>query len=250
MRSMASSLYSYLSDCCMSAVRLRLVAWRSIIQSWGVIVLLCLGLSQGVMAAEPFAELFGYPGELQGDISDFPSWQAVVGEVAPQEDTLTCNNAAGRCAEREWRELLEDLRGVNAVKQLKRINRFVNSLTYIEDIDNYGQQDYWAAPADFLSNGGDCEDFAILKMASLLELGWSKSSLRIVVVQDTSMRQPHAVLAAALGADVWVLDNQRAAPAQDIEIDHYAPVYALSDTSWWLYSPAENTRVAAAPASR
>jgi predicted transglutaminase-like cysteine proteinase len=245
--SLIGHIFSY---CYQSAVRPRVDLNRAIIQVPSLIVVLCLSFSQSVFAAEPFSELFGYPGQLQGDISDFPNWQAVVGQVAPRPDIVSCQKSAGDCQDSEWREFLEDLRGENAVKQLKAVNRFVNGLSYIEDIDNYGQQDYWANPTDFLNNGGDCEDFAILKMASLMELGWSSSALRIVVVQDTAMKQSHAVLAVALGADVWVLDNQRAGPAQDISIENYAPVYALSCESWWLYAPANNSLAAVSSTSR
>jgi len=201
------------------------------------------------LAAEPFAELFGYPGQIQGTIDDFPKWALVIEDYNRAGNASQCADSSD-CAIADWQDMLHDLRGVNAQKQLKVINAFVNRQAYVDDATNYGELDFWAAPEQFLANGGDCEDFAILKMLSLLQLGWSSSALRIVVVQDTDLKMPHAVLAVSVGADVWVLDNQNSSLTDAHDISNYAPVYALSNRDWWLYAPAEKSIQASLPASR
>jgi len=196
--------------------------------------------------AEPLARVFGYPGEIQGQIIDFPKWTSVIDNQHKASEV--CDNEQG-CITQKWQQFVDDLEGQPALKQLEAVNRYVNRVDYVPDEKNYGQADHWATPAEFLANGGDCEDFAILKMFSLLRLGWSQDSMRLVVVQDTKLRTPHAVLAVSLGADVMVLDNQASKIKKSDSIKHYAPVYSLSDKDWWLHSPAEQT-LAAAPASR
>ncbi len=199
--------------------------------------------------AQPFAELFGYPGTVQGSIADFPNWENVISQYDPAGSPVDCDGAK-HCAAGDWRDLLSDLEGERAHKQLKAVNAFVNRQAYVDDARNYGQPDVWALPEDFLENGGDCEDFAIMKMFSLMQLGWPVDALRIVVVQDTDLKMPHAVLAVSVGADVLVLDNQTSGIIEASDIGHYAPVYALSDTDWWLYAPSEDSMQASLPASR
>ena len=49
----------------------------------------------------------------------------------------------------------------------------------------YGKLDYWAKPSEILERrAGDCEDFAILKMAALLRAGIPAQSMSLVVLQD------------------------------------------------------------------
>ena len=51
------------------------------------------------------------------------------------------------------------------------------------------------------------EDYVIVKLFSLRWLGWDTQSMRLMVVQDTNLRLPHAILAVASGKDIFVLDN-------------------------------------------
>jgi len=221
----------------------RLTRWSVAIS--GAMLVAALLVSQPVKA-EPFAEMFGYPGEIQGEIVDFPKWTAVVQNQTSAPDG--CDNEKP-CNTHQWQEFLSELEGLPAHEQLEAVNRFVNSQDYVPDMDNYGENDYWATPGQFLANGGDCEDYAILKLFSLLRLGWPSEVLRLVVVQDTKLKMPHAVLAVSMGADVLVLDNQAKSIKSSNTIAHYAPVYSLSDKAWWLHSPTEQTS-RAAPASR
>jgi predicted transglutaminase-like cysteine proteinase len=58
-----------------------------------------------------------------------------------------------------------------------------------------------------------------------------------VVVQDTNLGMPHAILAVASEQDVWILDNQAASIVAERNIEHYAPVYSISGRQWWLHMP-------------
>lgn len=188
------------------------------------------------------ADLFGFQQQAQEDIADFPQWVSVL------ERHLRDDLAEGDCGERrlnrchlaEWRAFIEGIRGLPPEEQLDRVNRHANERRYLLDIDLYGLEDYWAIPREFLPQGGDCEDFAITKFLSLKWLGYDPASLRVVVVQDTNLRIPHAVLAVQRGNDIRILDNQVRRVVSHRDIVHYVPVYSINEQRWWLHLPAGN----------
>ena len=190
------------------------------------LLLTLLLLVSAVAHADPFSINFGYEGVKQADISVFPQWVNVL-------NTQDLNSNP----QDSWHQFLDSIRNQSAHAQLDAVNRFVNRQNYVIDIDNYGAEDHWAKPAEFLQNGGDCEDFAILKFFSLRLLGWPPEKLRLVVVQDTKMGQPHAVLAVATERDVLILDNQAPTIVSAIAVPHYTPVYSISGEKWWLHLP-------------
>jgi predicted transglutaminase-like cysteine proteinase len=181
--------------------------------------------------ADPFSAMFGYGEVSQTDITVFPQWVNVM-----DGQDLTRANPTD-LEEENWHDFLNSVRNKSSREQLDAVNRYVNGQDYVVDQKNYGSADHWAQPSQFLANGGDCEDFAILKFFSLRWLGWPAEKLRLVVVQDTKQRQPHAVLAVASGQDVLILDNQTKAIVSQSAVPHYAPVYSISDRQWWLHLP-------------
>ena len=60
-----------------------------------------------------------------------------------------------------------------------------------------GADDVWSSPlATFARGAGDCEDYAIAKLAALRLAGVATEDLRIVVVRDVRAGEEHAVVAA------------------------------------------------------
>jgi predicted transglutaminase-like cysteine proteinase len=204
-----------------------------------VIGVICLCLPAQAGAVTFPRGLFGYNAIEQPDTRTFAQWIQVL------ERHLRIDIAEGDCHEsvlnlchmRDWLAFLEGLRGRPREEQLEAVNRYANQKNYVLDIDNYGVEDYWAVPREFLYNNGDCEDYAITKFFSLLWLGFDMDDLRIVVLQDTNLRVPHAVLAVAGQDDVRILDNQIQEVVSQRDIVHYAPVYAINEHHWWLYLP-------------
>ena len=196
------------------------------------------GAGQNVAQAFP-ADLFGYAEESQQRLADFPQWLRVL------ERQLTDNLQDGDCSARminrchmaEWRRFIDQTRTLPVREQLKAVNLYANSRNYVLDLQNYGVEDYWAIPREFLSNGGDCEDYAITKFFSLRWLGLADDDLRLVIVQDTNLRVPHAVLAVARGMDVFILDNQVQAVLSQRDVVHYAPVFSINEAHWWIHVP-------------
>ncbi|HHH46140.1 MAG TPA: hypothetical protein ENK53_03910 [Thiotrichales bacterium] len=142
-----------------------------------------------------------------------------------------------RCHLQRWQAFLEAQRDRPAMEQIVAVNRYANRLPYVLDIDNYGVEDYWAIAKEFLDRGGDCEDYAITKFFSLKWLGFPVDRLRIVVLQDTNLRVPHAVLAVDMNGRHLILDNQIDQVVTDDEIVHYVPVYSINEEGWWMYAP-------------
>jgi len=115
---------------------------------------------------------------------------------------------------------------------LQIVNDFFNRVRYLEDLAHWGQDDFWATPAETVaSNGGDCEDYAIAKYYMLKELGLPLERLRITYVQATRLNQAHMVLAyyARPDAEPLILDNLdgRIRPAS--ERSDLTPVYSFND---------------------
>jgi len=109
-----------------------------------------------------------------------------------------------------WQKLSQAKQGLNADVKLTQVNNFFNSLSFKSDEDNWGMDDYWTSPVEFLiNNSGDCEDYAIAKYFTLKAMGFPIDRLRIVYVKSTKLTQPHMVLAyyEQESDDPLILDN-------------------------------------------
>src|ERR1700691_5510242 len=75
-------------------------------------------------------------------------------------------------------------RGVRA--RVGLINRAADlAISPVSDEMQWGVADHWSDPLEtLLSNRGDCEDYAILKYAALLEAGIPKNDVKIVILKN------------------------------------------------------------------
>jgi len=55
---------------------------------------------------------------------------------------------------------------------------------------------------------GDCEDYAIVKYAALVEAGTSKDDVKIVVLKNVFPNEDHAVVAVRVDGQWLILDNR------------------------------------------
>lgn len=178
-------------------------------------------------AAAFSADLFGYRQSLQSDMGLFGQWLQVLQRhiMLDTPDGACTETQFNRCHLNSWLTFLDSQRDLPRDEQISAVNTYANRKTYVLDIDNYGVPDYWAVVREFLDNDGDCEDYALTKLFSLLWLGFDSNELRIVVLQDTNLRVPHAVLAVEQRDDILILDNQTREVISHHEIVHYAPVF-------------------------
>ena len=97
--------------------------------------------------------------------------------------------------------------------RLTTVNDFFNQrVAFRDDIEVWGQIDYWATPLEMLDKGaGDCEDYAIGKYMSLLAAGVPQSRLRMVYVRAQFQGRPQAHMVLAYypqpEAEPLILDN-------------------------------------------
>ncbi len=194
-------------------------------------------LLPAVADAQGYPALFGTREVRNANISPFTKWTGMLGRQRPEPPHYNdpCQQRRGRCYVQEWRALMNQLRGQDAMRQLQQVNAFMNRMPYVEDIANYGMVDYWATPLEFLRRDGDCEDYAIAKYIALRELGFPQSDMRILVLNDLNLRVPHAILIVYLNGRAYVLDNQIQQVVTTDVIRHYQPIFSINEEAWWLH---------------
>ena len=157
-------------------------------------------------------------------------------QASPQGSAIADAQNAARLA--SWQLLLESAKGEDNRALLERVNRFVNrSVSFVSDQHAWGQQDYWATPAQTLGRGmGDCEDFAIAKYFSLVSLGVPSEKLRLTFVKALKQNQAHMVLTyyANPNAEPLILDNLDPAIRPASERSDLLPVYSFNDLGVFL----------------
>ncbi len=113
--------------------------------------------------------------------------------------------------------LIKNLKNENVMKQLNKVNTWVNYIRYRSDKKVYGLSDYWATMYEFIGKGmGDCEDYTIAKYYILKELGISPKRLKFTYVIYKSRKGKnisHMVLSylkvpkPKKQSDILILDN-------------------------------------------
>lgn len=175
-------------------------------------------------------KLFGSMEIRSNDISSFTKWTTVMARFEQQMKAK-----GGDPQMQAWKAQLQSLSGASARDKVAAVNSYINQISYIEDSKLYGQSDYWATPVEFFRKGGDCEDFAIAKYASLRALGFSTDQLRIAIVQDKIKNIAHAILIVYTEDGTYVLDNQDKRLRYAAEVTRYQPVFSINASNWWLH---------------
>jgi predicted transglutaminase-like cysteine proteinase len=111
------------------------------------------------------------------------------------------------------------------------INRAVDlAISPVSDEGQWGVADRWSDPFETLqSDRGDCEDYAIVKYAALLEAGLSRDDVKIVVFRDRKSNEDHAVVAAHVDNQWLFLDNLTLTLVRDRDIMRATPEFVLGD---------------------
>lgn len=150
--------------------------------------------------------------------------------------------ATGVANAKALQQVMAGLSGKDDAAKLRAVNDFYNQrLAYMEDIDNWGQIDYWASPLESLGKGaGDCEDYAIGKYFTLTSLGVPHSKLRMVYVRASIAGAPngfvaHMVLAyyPTPEAEPLVLDNLQPVIRPAGERPDLTPVFSFNAEGLW-----------------
>jgi predicted transglutaminase-like cysteine proteinase len=171
-----------------------------------------------------------------------PAPQTPPAQVAPREQAADCR-AKGACALDDWARVIDSALDLSPAEKLDRVNSWANGIAYVDDMSNWGMSDHWQTPAEFLANGGDCEDYAIIKYFGLVELGFSPADMRIMVLYDEAIKTHHAVLLVRLNGKIKLLDNQKKTVADLADAPNYRPIYSLNQQNWWLHKKPEPVRL-------
>lgn len=176
--------------------------------------------------------------EFRGALKNAPQWERVVrlnkSKTSIDEDFVK----AGRRNEAQaWERLKAENRGAPPLQVLQAVNKFFNMWPYRTDMEVYGLVDYWATPTEFISKSGDCEDYSITKMFALIQLGFKPEQLRIVALKDRIRNIDHAVLAAYVGEEVYILDNVSPLVLPHSKYGHYQPVMSVNFEYKWAHVP-------------
>ena len=140
---------------------------------------------------------------------------------------------------RAWRELIQNSKSLAEEQKLETVNIFFDStIIFTSDSDNYGVEDYWATPYECIGrDAGDCEDYAIAKYFTLLEIGVPDEKLRLTYVKALApWNQAHMVLSyfPSPTAAPLVLDSLIGEIKSATERNDLIPVYSFNGTGLWL----------------
>lgn len=188
-----------------------------------VALLLCFGvLAAGIAEFSP--GLLRYVETTWGTdaVARLQAWRSKQGEWAADAPKPTV----------EWEE-----------GDLKPVNRFWNKVPYLNDINHWAVDDYWATPIEMLaSNAGDCEDYSIAKYFSLKAAGVLPGSLRITYVRALRVNEAHMVLAyyPKPDAEPYILDNMTGKLLLASERLDLEPIYSFNDDDLWIVGMAES----------
>ena len=122
------------------------------------------------------------------------------------------------------------LRGKVERARIEAVNAYVNAhVAFVADSRQYGIADRWSAASDTLARGrGDCEDYALAKMAMLRRAGLADKDLYMVVLKDLVRRADHAVLVVRSEGRFLVLDNGTNRLVDSAQIDDYRPILTFT----------------------
>lgn len=169
-----------------------------------------------------------------------PQWQRVKAalghDIAALQNCLANENACNGDAQIAWRTLVLGLQGQDQNTQLQLVNAFFNKFQYRSDAEIYGESDHWATPIAFMTQGGDCEDYAIAKYTTLLFLGFADRTMRIMAVKDMNRGgMGHAVLSVSAENGTVILDNQSDTAYADSAQTGYTPRFAVNQGGIYTY---------------
>jgi predicted transglutaminase-like cysteine proteinase len=127
------------------------------------------------------------------------------------------------------------MKNLPPAQQVVLINRYFNSLPYVEDTRQFGDDDHWQHAEEFVRRGGECKDYAIAKYRTLIAAGFPENRMRIVLVDDRVARGEHAVLAIRLHGQTFILDNQVKEVRAEQFVTTYRPLYAFNRNDVFFY---------------
>lgn len=165
-------------------------------------------------------------------------WVRVLKKI--QADNIFIDNKKLRNST-TWQQFKAGAHGKQGLDLLRYVHSFWNKSRYVEDIRNWGVQDYWETPAEFVEKSGDCEDYAITKYFTLKALNFPYE-MRIAVGKDTIGKFDHAVLIVYLDNEAYLLDNLRNDVVPCSRVRNFQLGFTINELAHWRHMPASAAR--------
>ncbi len=140
----------------------------------------------------------------------------------------------------EWRHQMASIDLSDELMELKKLNTLINNdVRYVDDYTHFHKKDFWATPITAIEEGGDCEDIALLKAASLSRLKWPPGRMHLLVgfLTERGRSESHAVLMVEIeNGDQLIL---RSITNQVVSPDRFGftPVYAVDGHGTIIVKP-------------
>ncbi len=134
--------------------------------------------------------------------------------------------------------LMEDLLPATEAKKITAVNRFFNQLEFSSDINTWKKKDYWASRLEFLGKGqGDCEDYAVAKFLTMMQLGVPAKKLFLTYVKAIGYPEAaHLVVTyyQKRGTVPLVLDNYNKQILPATQRKDLVPVYSFTANDLYI----------------
>ncbi len=144
----------------------------------------------------------------------------------------------------ELEQLINQLKSAPEAEKLKKVNDFFNQkIEYAEDIDLWGQSDYWATPLEMIGHrAGDCEDYSIAKYIFLKTLNVPNEKLRLTYVRaelhfdGVRAVRAHMVLSyyPTPQATPLILDSLKPEILPASSRSDLTPIFSFNDKGIWV----------------
>ena len=171
----------------------------------------------------------------RSDASVAGKWRSVRERMRREQRLVAaCRNDPAACpsdAATQFMAIVDAARSRKGRALLGEINRAVNlAVRPVSDAKRHGA-DVWTSPLVTLASAqGDCEDYAIAKLAALWAAGIAESETRLAIVHDTRAKEDHALAMVRLDGRWLALDNRRFTLIEAVHLA-YRPLYAIGGDS-------------------
>lgn len=195
------------------------------------------------------APLFGMDTEpvADGDLS--AKWRRVAVDLTRDFQAMAECHTNGPCSAAAQRLLGLSAEGAgrNGRARVGLINRAVDlAIAPATDEAQWGVPDHWSDPLETLQSGrGDCEDYAIVKYVALLEAGFSRNDVKIIVLKNLFPDEDHAAVAVRVDGQWLILDNRTLTLVQDTDVTRTIPLFVLDQTGVRRFVRVDRNRRAA-----
>ena len=195
---------------------------------------------------EQAAPLFGMQTEpvAAGELPE--KWHHVEAAMAQDFAVVAQCRANGACpiAAQRLIDISAEGAGRSRRARVGWINRAADlAVRPVSDQMQWGVADHWSDPFEtLLSNRGDCEDYAILKYAALLEAGIPREDVKIVILKNFFPNENHAAAATRVDGQWLILDNRTLTLVRDTDVTRAIPEFVLDHEGVKRFNRASQNR--------